>query len=399
MVFFGSFLTLMPAKKAEAMTPMNVMLLTKIVRGIGEKIGINWSSPALQATVGYLAGKAEFDLDGGEPVAPFWQLFGTTPDTLPIDDGDYKKYSLSPDDFKKGVELIKESENVIVPDSIIPIFGNCSSDKSVGTTPIMGDGINYLNYSYTGIGLFVFTFSNPSADITFDGADFHGTNLGGYTNYKSTDGGNTYSYYNSGGSTVTGSYTGLIGFSKSGVSCDYKVKTDDIVNISNVNNVWNNTTNNYNYYNNYTIITNAAGDGTEAVDVPVNPPFTPAEVGDITAPPIPDTDNDGIPDPTDITPGGETPTPDDTGIFAKLFPILLIVKLFGVLGSCLMYLIRMFQFIMTIPGIDAIPIDNTAFVWFRSTQIIGIKIYDVVSSLAGVGLSFIVFRAIRRAFL
>jgi hypothetical protein len=189
--------------------------------------------------------------------------------------------------------------------------------------------------------------------------------------------------------------------------CAYQPVLGDVINTTNVDNSVINNFNNDTYNTNTTYIMNV--DMPDVIDYgdtivwnTIDPNIPVETAPYVPPPPPPDADNDGIPDSTDITPNGDTGLPIDDvpkSIWDKLFPVLLVIKLFGLLGSALMYLVRMFAFIMTIPGIDAIPIDNSAFVWFRSTQIIGIKIYDVVSSLAGVGLSFIVFRAIRRAFL
>jgi hypothetical protein len=415
-IFFTSLI--LPMQKAEAMTftPSSMAIATKVVRGIGEKLGINWTKGALDAVVGYIAGQS--GVEGHEPILPFWWLFGTTPDTIPLDD-DKSLVRLTPDDFKGGSKAIKDAIDAVVPEAVVPIYGKCYK-------PIYGTR-NPVYNTYTYFDLFVGPWERK---IAVSGNNLPTDSVMSITSYAFSYSGGTsyysvyYSIRSASANTIIDSSGTLYESNSSWVIpqagvpvefgltdyytqpsdlCNYPVTINDVTNITTVNNnMWNTTTNNYNYYDNYDVTIINVGDGTENVDVPVNPPLTPEETGNISDPPPPppqDTDNDGIPDSTDITPGGETPTPDDTGIFAKLFPVLLIVKLFGVLGSCLMYLVRMFQFIMTIPGIDAIPIDNDAFVWFRSAQIVGIKIYDVVSSLAGVGLSFIVFRAIRRAYL
>jgi hypothetical protein len=404
-IFFTSLI--LPIKNASAVTftPSTMAIATKVIRGIGERLGVNWSKGALDAVVGYIAGQS--GTEGHEPILPFWWLFGTTPDTIPID-ADKSLVRLTPDDFRDGTKEIKKAIDAVIPDTIIPIFGRCN-DKFYNTynNMITVEPTHYFYWHDNEKNLdYLTVYDNPLGSTVIKDVAYNVQNLGHWIAYERVPGVVAWT------ETATGLNTNSIIFmghppvdllynNADSRSCDYSVTNNDVTNISNVNNnYWNTTTNNYNYYTDYDVTINNIGDGTENVDVPVNPPFTPEEGGHITdPPPPPDTDNDGVPDSTDITPGGETPTPDDTGIFAKLFPVLLIVKLFGVLGSCLMYLVRMFQFIMTIPGIDAIPIDNDAFVWFRSAQIVGIKIYDVVSSLAGVGLSFIVFRAIRRAYL
>jgi hypothetical protein len=424
-------------QKAEALsfTPSNMAIATKVVRGIGERLGIKWSKDSLLAVVGYLAGQS--DTTGHEPILPFWWLFGTTPDTVPLDD-DKSLVRLTPDDFKGGSKAIKDAVDAIVPDAVVPVYGQCTryfydNSNNLLNAPgwhwVTGNNGNSQDFVYRWhkaneslVSHAYFGSDGTSVILKIDGAvnnmisqlwrQQEGTWVNVYGGSSTGTGVsvpmsllsvNRKTIYGSTEPIYTDNTFSSLYYDNADKKCDYTVVTGDVTNITTVNNnMWNTTINNYNYYPDYPVTIINVGDGTEDIDVPVNPPMTPEETGNISdppPPPPPDTDGDGIPDSTDITPGGETPTPDDTGIFAKLFPVLLIVKLFGVLGSCLMYLVRMFQFIMTIPGIDAIPIDNDAFVWFRSAQIVGIKIYDVVSSLAGVGLSFIVFRAIRRAYL
>jgi hypothetical protein len=428
-------LFVLPMQKAEALsfTPSNMAIATKVVRGIGERLGVKWSKDSLLAVVGYLAGQS--DTAGHEPILPFWWLFGTTPDTIPLDD-DKSLVRLTPDDFKGGSKAIKDAVDAVVPGAVVPIYGQCYKYFYNNSNVLLNapdwhwiTGYNaYLQdfvMRWHNVNESLATRSYLSGSTSAPLVGMHGATNNIIREYWRNQGGTTgwVNVYGSSapqtadtvqltsskiiyGSTepiYTDSSLTSLYYDNADKKCDYTVVTGDVSNITYVtNNMWNTTTNNYNYYPDYPVTIINVGDGTEDIDVPVNPPMTPEETGNISdppPPPPPDTDGDGIPDSTDITPGGETPTPDDTGIFAKLFPILLILKLFGVLGSCLMYLLRMFEFIMTIPGIDAIPIDNTAFDWFRNASIVGIKIYDVVTSLASVGLSFIVFRAIRRAYL
>jgi hypothetical protein len=406
-IFFTSLI--LPIRNASAFTIPEVSKATKIIRALGEKIGIKWTAPSLYAAVGYI-------------------LADNTPEGLsfvgdiPIMDGqikpdDYQEYLLDPIDWKNGIKLIDKASKALIPEAVVPIWGNCNSGFAH-----MQRSLTYIKQNQSTDGRITVTSNGFSALVPFPSLGANPTDTLEVTDIKwfkssgipiSVNSTFYVKYYASGNSTpyAQGSSSGVIfqipdvmtGFLSSPVNyddgqCNKTVTSDDVTNITNINTtIINNIDNSTTYIMPIDVpVTDDPGD----VTVPWNPPLTPEETDGIFAPPPPkDTDNDGLPDDTDITPGGEVPVPDDTGIFAKLFPILLIVKLFGVLGSCLMYLIRMFQFIMTIPGIEAIPIDNDAFVWFRSAQIVGIKIYDVVSSLAGVGLSFIVFRAIRRAYL
>lgn len=99
------------------------------------------------------------------------------------------------------------------------------------------------------------------------------------------------------------------------------------------------------------------------------------------------------------TPPGTTIPPSAGGSsnpFTNLVPISFLLVILDLLRAILFYLARMFTFILTIPLIPSIPIDNAAFQWFKSAEIVGIQIYNVVSGLASIGLSFMVYKAIRR---
>jgi hypothetical protein len=425
MVFVGSFLT--SINRAEAVGVDTVVKLVggkAIVRALAEKAGMALSKKQVTNVAGYIEKKT---FDGDLKAIDFVKNANSAVGSASEKSG-FKKYLLDPALWLTGLDLVLLAvgafQNGYDKSEPVPIIGDdgCIAPVTVGLLS------NWVVLRGTQSG----TSGNQTYLITWDGgwSDFSGTTfrLGDTLNLKfktaiQSSGGawSTLSFSNldasgyisyflqnndpanfmssnkdimSPGQTVIG-FTSACGKSVT----NYTVNNTDIVNISNVDNSVKQAFDNDTYNTNITYVMGV--DIPDTVNFDDSTPWNDVDPGlpDIIKVPPVDTDNDGIPDDTDITPGGETPIPDDTGIFAKLFPVLLIVKLFGVLGSCLMYLIRMFQFIMTIPGIDAIPIDNDAFVWFRSAQIVGIKIYDVVSSLAGVGLSFIVFRAIRRAYL
>lgn len=126
----------------------------------------------------------------------------------------------------------------------------------------------------------------------------------------------------------------------------------------------------------------------------------PGVVPGIAAPAVPIT-GIGV---TDVPLVGNPPTtgtPPGTGgtsgnPFTNLVPVAFLMALLDLLRAILMYLARMFTFVLTIPLIPIKTIDNVAFQWFREAKIVGIYIYQVVSSLASIGLSFMVYRAIRK---
>jgi len=109
-------------------------------------------------------------------------------------------------------------------------------------------------------------------------------------------------------------------------------------------------------------------------------------------------------DPTNPTnPGdgdGGDPTnpgnPSNPGTPKNPIPIALALALLDLLVAIIMYIGRMLEFILTIPLIPEIPINNTAFQWFKSAKIMGVHVYPIVMSMGTIGLSFLVFKAIRK---
>jgi hypothetical protein len=79
-------------------------------------------------------------------------------------------------------------------------------------------------------------------------------------------------------------------------------------------------------------------------------------------------------------------------------PVAALSGLLCILKAVVLYLIRLFQFIISIPTVAPKPINNAAFEWFKSARIMGVQIYTVISSLASIGLSLFVYKAVRRVF-
>lgn len=77
-------------------------------------------------------------------------------------------------------------------------------------------------------------------------------------------------------------------------------------------------------------------------------------------------------------------------------PIMMFLAFFDLLRALIMYLVRMFNWIMTIPFIDEKPIDNPYFQWFRQAKILGVYPYTLVTSMAAFFLSFKLVTAVRR---
>jgi hypothetical protein len=410
MVFMGFIIPVAPAQALGVDTVVKLVAGKAIVRAVAEKAGMALSKKQLDNVAGVIEKKS---FDGDSNAINFINGANNLVSSGASPKSGFKKYLLDPALWLTGLDLVVLAAGAFQSgydnNTPVPVYGGCMPRAFDNIT--IPAGSSYARYYNNGMSRWELLIYKDT-DFVYQGLTT--TNL-----FVSKDSnGHPWDEYRRAGAGTTGdwvyAYTGnalSIGkpanFSSFQISteetvCQESIDNTEIVNISNVDNTV------LNYFNSPTYISNTTY--IMEIDVPDIINYNDIDVWNLPdtnlpvelAPPPLDTDNDGIPDSTDITPNGDTGLPIDDvpkSLWDKLFPVLLIIKLFGLLGSALMYLVRMFQFIMTIPGIDAIPIDNAAFVWFRSTQIIGIKIYDVVSSLAGVGLSFIVFRAIRRAFL
>lgn len=99
-------------------------------------------------------------------------------------------------------------------------------------------------------------------------------------------------------------------------------------------------------------------------------------------------------------PGGGTNPPTNPPIklpgTQPIVPIALMLGLFDLLRAILMYLVRMFTFVMTLPMVAAIPIENPYFQWFRTATILGVKPYSLVMTAATFFMSFAAYKSIRR---
>lgn len=135
-------------------------------------------------------------------------------------------------------------------------------------------------------------------------------------------------------------------------------------------------------------------------DVPVAVPNTGVAVPTVGSPAVPITDI-VVGDIPVVGTGTVTVPPPPTGggggnPLTDLVPVAFLMAFLDLLRAILMYLGRMFTFITTIPLIQPVSIDNVAFEWFKSAKIVGVHIYNVISSLASIGLSFMIYRSIRR---
>lgn len=108
-----------------------------------------------------------------------------------------------------------------------------------------------------------------------------------------------------------------------------------------------------------------------------------------------DPEGNKLPDPA--PPQTPTPSPGETDLKPNL-PWEIIIALLDMLRSILSFMARLFAFILTLPLIEAKPIDNHIFAWFRDAEFFGIKIYNVISTIATLSLSLLIYKIVRRVF-
>lgn len=99
--------------------------------------------------------------------------------------------------------------------------------------------------------------------------------------------------------------------------------------------------------------------------------------------------------PTNPPPETPAPLPRVPGSQGPV-PIMMFLAFFDLLRALIMYLVRMFNWIMTIPFVPEKPIDNPYFQWFRQAKILGVYPYTLITSMAAFFLSFKLVTAVRR---
>lgn len=141
MIFLCFILVLLPfyhAPVVEAALPsFNLSTLKNVIYGVGKRMGINWNNTTLGAIVGYIAGKSDL-------VLPQWELFGTVPDSKPLDSNiDWSQYLLSPDDFNKNAQSIQDAFNNLGLGTLEYYY--CGDVPATNLTTVLGS--NYSLYS------------------------------------------------------------------------------------------------------------------------------------------------------------------------------------------------------------------------------------------------------------
>lgn len=95
-----------------------------------------------------------------------------------------------------------------------------------------------------------------------------------------------------------------------------------------------------------------------------------------------------------------TPTPNkpDLDQLGNNVPKELILALLDLLRSCLYFMVRLVTFITGIPFITTMPIPYESLVWFFNVELLGIKVVEVMRLLAITGLSFGIYKLVKKVF-
>jgi hypothetical protein len=96
----------------------------------------------------------------------------------------------------------------------------------------------------------------------------------------------------------------------------------------------------------------------------------------------------------------EVPTKDEEDLdqLGKNLPKELILALLDMLRSILYFMVRLADFIITIPFITAIPIPIEMVDWFFNVELLGIKVMNVVRTMVVTALSFSIYRIVKKVF-
>lgn len=102
-----------------------------------------------------------------------------------------------------------------------------------------------------------------------------------------------------------------------------------------------------------------------------------------------------------LEPVPETPTTPPTTLprtpnSGTIVPVAIFLGFFDLLRALIMYFVRMFNWIMSLPFIPEREIDNPYYQWFRSAKILGVYPYSLVTGLATFFLGFKLVKAARR---
>jgi hypothetical protein len=97
--------------------------------------------------------------------------------------------------------------------------------------------------------------------------------------------------------------------------------------------------------------------------------------------------------------GGSTPPSGSTPVsFDPTSSDFILRPFFDLLRAILFYLLRLADFIITLPLIPTLPIENEAFQWVRNGKFMGVYIYNAVLNMATLFMSLAVYKVIRRIF-
>jgi hypothetical protein len=283
---------------SSAATLPNKTTIGKVIRAVGEKMGIKWTASSLGAVAGYIAGKSS------DYLLPSWELFGTVPDTLTppgpdlLNDASLHEYLMSQADFNKNAKAIKDATNALKVGSTVPFYGVCQGDFQLPSNVSRAVGQGFMHYLYMGDDrITVYTPSTsarPSIDYT-DQYNIKLVNILNYVNYKKDASTGSYSQVSSGSSSsmVIGAKVNFTLYQFTDTPDDFCTRTvtsSDTVNNQAIatSNVWNNIDNSVTTgYDTPTVpfIIKGADPTSDTTNV-YNAPLTETEITNIYNPPV-----------------------------------------------------------------------------------------------------------------
>lgn len=77
-------------------------------------------------------------------------------------------------------------------------------------------------------------------------------------------------------------------------------------------------------------------------------------------------------------------------------PFALILPYLQFLLAAVVFVGKVVVFAIALPSAGSVSIDNEAFQWFRSAEIMGVPIYNTISTLATAGVSFLIYKIVRK---
>jgi hypothetical protein len=180
LLFSFNFFVVPYSALASGFTEAEKPKLTKMLRAIGEKIGISWTKLSLGAAVGYVGAKIA---EGDGKIGGWWENFGSVPDTIQPDEGDIH-YTLNPADFLGGVSAIKDADQSLVDGNTVSSWGTQCRPDIMTHDGINLNGGHWVKFLTAGVD-FLYTWTDDNGFlVSTNGYGISGYNLGTIVIYR-----------------------------------------------------------------------------------------------------------------------------------------------------------------------------------------------------------------------